>query len=158
MNYSGEILWRMNQASSAQAKVRFPVSRYDEARALGRAAAKEFAALNGWRLTNRNRCFQANTLARGGTHDTDFDQYQHRGGVYTELFDHAMHFRWASRPYKAAAIVGQPYGVDNEHLKMAYAEAQKMGLELHVPMNLTASAPPRAFTTTKHVTRKIFSK
>jgi|SRR6516164_3888241 len=141
-NYSTEILKRLNEAEASRRKSGEHFCQYNKADALKDAAAKAFAALNGWLVTKR-RSFHTNTLARGGTHDNRRDYYA--SGFHShELFDHAVYFRWASRPYKAAAIVGQPYTASddeqlNEQLERAYAEAQKLGLKLHVPTNLTAS-------------------
>jgi hypothetical protein len=95
---------------------------------LQRQAAKEFAALNGWRFTERG--FSPETLARGGTHSAL------NWGYDLELFDHPVFFREIARPYRTAAIVGQPYGTEPDE---ARAIAAKIGLALHVPPNARAS-------------------
>lgn len=114
---------------------------------LRRQAAQEFAALNGWRWTAHP--FLARTLARGGTHEGRRDGGGGWGtfGVRDEtidgwmhhvLFDHPLFFREIARPYRTAAIVGQPYNTD---IADARANAARIGggLMLHVPPNLTAS-------------------
>ena len=88
---------------------------------LQRQAAQEFAALNGWRWTER--LFSAETLARGGTHSSPGWCYDHR------LLDHPLFFRELARPYRTAAIVGQPY---NTTPADARELAAKLGLVLHV--------------------------
>jgi hypothetical protein len=103
---------------------------HDRQRELQRQAAQEFAALNGWRWSKRQ--FPIQTLAVGGTQD---------GLTYPRLFDlrlfdHPVFFREIARPYRAAAIVGQPYGTKPDE---ARAIAAKIGLELHMPPNPTAS-------------------
>lgn len=99
--------------------------------ALRRQAAHAFAALNGWRVTS---VFPVKTLVRGGIHaarnephwlDHDYD-----------LFDHPIYFREAQRPYRTAAIVGQPYGTSPED---ACSRAFDLSLETHDAPNLTAS-------------------
>jgi hypothetical protein len=103
---------------------------------LQRQAAQEFAALNGWRWTERQ--FLASTLVRGGTHDSN--RWVHDelldGWTSHHMFDHPVFFREIARPYRTAAIVGQPYDTKPNE---ARAIAAKIGLELHVPPNLTAS-------------------
>jgi hypothetical protein len=54
----------------------------------------------------------------------------------SNLFDHALFFREAVRPYRAAAIVGQPYDTSAD---TARAAAVEIGLVLHVPTNVNAS-------------------
>jgi hypothetical protein len=116
-------------------------------RELRRQAAQEFAALNGWRWSERH--FLARTLARGGTHEgiNDGGGSWGMGGRRDEtidgwtshhLFDHPVFFREIARPYRTAAIVGQPYNTD---IADARANAARIGggLMLHVPPNLTAS-------------------
>jgi hypothetical protein len=52
------------------------------------------------------------------------------------VFDHPVFFRELARPYRAAAIVGQPYGTD---LETASQLATELGLAVHTPPDLTAS-------------------
>ena len=101
---------------------------------LQRQAAQEFAARNGWRWTKRH--FLARTLARGGTHDGGFYDELINGGVSHDLFDHPLFFRELARPYRTAAIVGQPY---NTAIEDARTIAAKIGLVLHVLPDPTAS-------------------
>jgi hypothetical protein len=55
---------------------------------------------------------------------------------HDDLFDHAVFFRELERPYRATAIVGQPY---NTTLADAIEFADKVGLKVFAPPNLTAS-------------------
>jgi hypothetical protein len=118
---------------------------FDREEELRRQAAQEFAALNGWHWTTHQ--FLARTLARGGTHEGRGDGGGGWGtfGVRDEtidgwmhhvLFDHPLFFREIARPYRTAAIVGQPYNTD---IADARANAAKIGLVLHVPPKETAS-------------------
>src|SRR5215831_10726745 len=77
---------------------------------LRRQAAEAFAALNGWRRS-RSR-FWVKTLLRAGVHD-GYGQSAYNDAAIdpisiSKLFDHALFFREPARPYRAAAIVGQP--------------------------------------------------
>jgi hypothetical protein len=103
---------------------------------LRRQAQTEFAALNGWR-PSRSR-FGVKALLRGGVHDgyygTRLDDPVLR--LSLDLFDHAIFFREIVRPYRTAAIVGQPYDTKPDE---ARAIAAKIGLVLHVPPKVTAS-------------------
>ena len=103
-----------------------------EQEGLQHSAARAFAALNGWRWTERD--FLIKTLVRGGAHDVrtldDALSFRH------DLFDHAVFFRELERPYRAAAIVGQPY---NTSLEGATKFADQIGLKVSAPPNLTAS-------------------
>ena len=105
--------------------------------ALRRCAAIQFGELNGWQATYRG--FRADTLARGGCHDSCNwgDPPQPNA-----LFDHPVYFREIARPYRSAAIVGQPYATD---LETAQRLAAELGLVVHAPTFLTASwwAPGR---------------
>ena len=95
-------------------------------------AAKEFAALNGWRHTERG--FAINTLARGGTHETR-EEWLWRSNPLC-LLDHGVYFREIPKPYCPMAVVGQPYDTNvDEGIELAHS----YGLELHAPQNLTAS-------------------
>jgi hypothetical protein len=102
---------------------------------LQRQAAQEFAAPNGWRWTKHR--FGVRALMRGGTHDgrRSHDELID-GWMHHCLFDHAVFFRELARPYRTAAIVGQPY---NTAIADARTNAAKVGLELHVPPDPTAS-------------------
>ena len=72
---------------------------------LQQQAAKEFATLNGWRLTSR--IFSTKTLARSGTHaapgEIPWELYP------PQLLDHPVYFREIPQPYRPVAVVGQPY-------------------------------------------------
>jgi hypothetical protein len=94
-------------------------------------AAKAFAALNGWRWTERE--FLVKTLARGGAHDHG---YYYDALFVHDFFDHPVFFRELTRPYRSAAIVGQPY---NTELAAAIEFADRVGLKVSAPPNLTAS-------------------
>jgi hypothetical protein len=145
MNYCAEIAGLMGEADKLyaaadareQASGRDPEYRLLRIQAkqmaarkneLRRQAAQEFAALNGWRLTERG--FSPETLARGGTH-SGLDW-----GYDLDLLDHPVFFREIVRPYRTAAIVGQPYDTKSDE---ARAIAAKIGLALHVPPKATAS-------------------
>jgi hypothetical protein len=52
------------------------------------------------------------------------------------LFDHGLYFRCPNRPYRPVAIVGEPYDTSPG---AASRGAARLGLELHIPHNLTAS-------------------
>ena len=95
-------------------------------------AAKEFAALNGWRHTER--MFSTKTLARGGTHAAPGEIPGYLDPH--ELLDHCLYFRELRQPYRPVAIVAQPYDVSVEK---ATEIAHALGLELHAPPNPTAS-------------------
>ncbi len=102
--------------------------------ALRREAAEAFAALNGWRVSKS--FFGTRTLARGGVHSSSgylggYDPLEPRG----EAFDHPVHFRERARPYRAAAIVGQPYS----HASVNGARLIAAHLGLHAPPNVAAS-------------------
>jgi hypothetical protein len=112
---------------------------------LRRQAAQEFAALNGWRWTAHP--FLARTLARGGTHEGRRDGGGGWGtfGVRDEtidgwmhhvLFDHPLFFREIARPYRTAAIVGQPYDTEPA---AAIVHAAGFRRICHVPPNYLAS-------------------
>jgi hypothetical protein len=109
---------------------------YAQQRALMRAAAEAFARLNGWRFIY-DKTFWYSTLARGGVHDSRDPRGVFEHGLHHDLFDHALYFRERDRPYRAAAIVGQPY----KHVtpEAARAEAARLGLACHVPPNSLAS-------------------
>jgi hypothetical protein len=100
-------------------------------RELQEQAAKEFAALNGWR--HSKRVFSIKTLARGGTHAARGEDR------YTldphSLLDHSVYFRELLQPYRPVAIVGQPYGSLEKGIELAHS----LKLELHTPPNSTAS-------------------
>jgi hypothetical protein len=103
---------------------------------LRRQAAQEFAALNGWRLS-RSR-FMVKTLLRAGVHggygiSAFFDDPICR---LHALFDHVLFFRESARPYRAAAIVGQPYDTAPAD---AIVSAAGLRLGCHVPPKETAS-------------------
>jgi hypothetical protein len=98
---------------------------------LQRSAAKAFAALNGWRWSDRQ--FSVKTLARGGAYDHG---YYYDALFVHDFFDHPVFFRELERPYRAAAIVGQPYSTE---LADAIKFAEKVGLKVFAPPNLTAS-------------------
>jgi hypothetical protein len=105
---------------------------------LRRQAAGDFAALNGWRRS-RSR-FSVKTLLRAGVHD-GYGQSAYNDAAIdpisiSNLFDHALFFREAVRPYRAAAIVGQPYDTSAD---TARAAAVEIGLVLHVPTNVNVS-------------------
>ena len=105
---------------------------------LRRQAAEDFAALNGWRRSRSRFCVK--TLLRGGVHD-GYGQSAYDDAVVdptsiSNLFDHALFFRESARPYRAAAIVGQPYDTSAGTARAAAAE---IGLVLHVPSNVNAS-------------------
>jgi hypothetical protein len=102
-------------------------------RELETQAAQGFAALNGWHLTDRE--FATGTLARGGPHVSREEQFN-IGISSHELFDHCVYFRELERPYRAAAIVTQPYNTD---LDQARELAAEIGLALHAPPKPTAS-------------------
>ena len=150
MNYSSEIRSVMDQAHTLWAQIgksdkhedgyRRLVTRHwgleHKQHELRGQAAEEFAALNGWRCTSHY--FFARTLARGGTHegrDDDGCGPYGTGNSYI-LFDHPLFFRERARPYRAVAIVGQPY---NTSIDEARAAAAEIGLALHVPSNINAS-------------------
>ena len=105
---------------------------------LRRQAAEDFAALNGWRQS-RSR-FSVKALLRGGVHD-GYGQSAYDNAIIdpisiSNLFDHALFFREIARPYRSAAIVGQPYDTSAD---TARAAAVEIGLVLHVPTNVNAS-------------------
>jgi hypothetical protein len=105
---------------------------HQQTMALRACAANAFATLNGWRRTRR--AFRADTLARHGCHDASS-----RWGCPSwphALFDHPVYFRELQRPYRAAAVIGQPYGTS---LETARELAAELGLIVHAPPNLTAS-------------------
>jgi len=76
------------------------------------------------------------TLLRAGTHDGAWTCNDALSLHHCDLFDHAVFFRELERPYRAAAIVGQPY---NTSLEDAAKFADKIGLKVSTPPNLTAS-------------------
>lgn len=106
---------------------------------LRRQAAEEFAALYGWRCSRSH--FGVKTLLRGGVHDgyprSHFDYRPDLFSVhYDDLFDHAVFFRETARPYRAVAIIGQPYSTD---VAAAIVTAAAIRLALHVPSDIDAS-------------------
>jgi hypothetical protein len=101
---------------------------------LRRQAAGDFAALNGWRRS-RSR-FSVKTLLRGGVHDGYGQSAYNDAAIDPISIDHALFFREPARPYRAAAIVGQPYDTSAD---TARAAAGEIGLVLHVPTNVNAS-------------------
>ena len=101
---------------------------------LQHSAAKAFAALNGWRWTERS--FLVGTLLRAGARDGMWTLDDALNFRHHDLFDHAVFFRELARPYRAAAIVGQPYNTD---LPKAIEFADQVGLKVFAPPNLTAS-------------------
>jgi hypothetical protein len=102
-------------------------------RDLRRQAAKEFAALNGWRFSKQ--IFSIKTLTRGGTHAA---QGEYPGEVYPlDLLDHAVYFREMPRPYRPVAIVGQPY--DHVSVEKGTELARALQLDLYAPPNSVAS-------------------
>lgn len=101
-------------------------------RELQERAAKDFAAINGWRYTERR--FSVKTLARGGVHAVRGEDPYLIDPF--ELLDHDVFFRETSRPYRPVAVVGQPYDTSvDEGVKIA----RSLGLELHAPPNFVAS-------------------
>jgi len=78
-------------------------------------------------------------LARGGTHEGKYDGGGRWGiGTRDETIDGLtpLFFREIARPYRTAAIVGQPLFTD---IAEARAIAAEIGLVCHVPPNSTAS-------------------
>ena len=97
-------------------------------------ATKEFAALNGWRYSER--LFSIKTLARGGAHAA---QEEHPWELYPPgLLDHPVFFREKSQPYRPAAAIAQPYDTAIS-VDQATELAHSLGLELHAPPNSVAS-------------------
>jgi hypothetical protein len=103
-------------------------------RALQEAAARDFAALNHWRFSPRD--FSIKTLIRGGARATR-DEYPPTLHP-SELLDHAVYFRELVKPYRPAAIVGQPYE-SAVTVDCAIKLARSLKLVLHVPPVSTAS-------------------
>ena len=107
---------------------------HQQMRELQERAAREFAALNGWR--HSERVFSIKTLARGGARAVPGeDPYlldPH------DLLDHGVYFREIPQPYRPIAIVGQPYDTAIS-VDKATELAHSRGLDLHAPPNPTAS-------------------
>jgi hypothetical protein len=77
--------------------------------ARGQAKAR-FAALNGWRVTDKP--FSLRMLVAGSNASRDDDVWSPWGEWEKEsptLFDHYSFFRWKDKPWRPAAIVTQPY-------------------------------------------------
>jgi hypothetical protein len=95
-------------------------------RPLQEAAAKQFAALNGWEVSAR------------GFNPENIGDWSHRIHFISDktIWDHCLYFRERGRK-KCAAIVAQPY----DHFNEAYAQsvARKYNIECHVPPFPTAS-------------------
>jgi hypothetical protein len=74
-------------------------------------AAKEFAALNGWRLTKRD--FNALTLMHNRVSDYHGNWVEDQGFLravgHRDYLDHAVYFHMPAHPHRTAAIVGQSY-------------------------------------------------
>jgi hypothetical protein len=88
------------------------------------AAAKRFAALNGWSWSKYDRGFLLEKIGRRGGLDTGLPQW---------IFDHALFFRANG---VNAAIIGQPY---QDYCDEARELAKNHGLALHIPPNPKAS-------------------
>jgi hypothetical protein len=101
---------------------------------LRKNAAKEFAALNGWRYSERG--FAIKTLARGGTHETREEWLWRLNPIC--LLDHSVYFREIPKPYRPVTIVGQPYESATS-MDRGIELARSLGLELHAPPNSVAS-------------------
>ena len=69
-------------------------------------AAKDFAKLNGWRLSDHN--FSVTMLIRGDVAGPDDCWYCGPLGN-SALFDHPLFFRQAQRLGRSVAIVSEPY-------------------------------------------------
>jgi hypothetical protein len=124
------------EAADRSERLRIHVTRtslYRQLRELRQRAAKEFAALNGWRFTDRS--FSIKTLARGGTHAA---QGEIPGQINPlDLLDHRVCFREIPRPYRPVAVAGQPY--DHVSVEQGIELARALQLELHAPPNSVAS-------------------
>jgi len=146
MNYSAEIADVMQQLSrlhkeigerektgernwDLENKLRELERREDELEA---QAAKAFADRNGWRVSRR---FMLETLIKGRVRDGW--KLENASIWQRDLFDHPEFFRENQRPYRAVAIVGQPYS----HVKIETARerARELGLDLYVPPKVNAS-------------------
>jgi hypothetical protein len=116
-----------------------------EEKELRAQAAKEFARLNGWKHSAAD--FSIEMLSEG--------RPRRKWGEYFEgdrdLFDHPVFFRENQKPYRPAALVGQPYGMKSvcaepliiERRSMRWDgdcyEATVLKLDRHVPPKVKAS-------------------
>jgi hypothetical protein len=112
---------------------------YRRAHDLKEQAAQAFADLNGWSWgkPQKRPYFEIEVLVRGGVHDPHrWIPYSIRQQGTHIIFDHVVYFREKKRPYRAVAVVGQPY---NTSLDKAEDFAESIALDVKAPRPITAS-------------------